>query len=65
MFEDDHPLRDQLEAYALGRTAPEDLERIETHLLICEHCQGEVSQTEEYFRAMKRAAGVLKEWLPG
>jgi len=56
MFEDDHPFRDELEAYALGRTAAQDLERVETHLLICERCQGEVSQTDEHFRAMKRAA---------
>jgi hypothetical protein len=42
MFEDGHPVRDELEAYAMGRPAAVDLERIEIHLLICEHCQREV-----------------------
>jgi anti-sigma factor RsiW len=60
MFGDDHPFKDELEAYALGRTASEDLERIETHLLICERCQGEVLDTDEYRRAIKRAAASLR-----
>jgi hypothetical protein len=35
------------------------MERIELHLLICERCQGDMLQAEEYFRAMRRAASSL------
>lgn len=64
MFGDEHPFRDELEAYALGRCAPDDLERIENHLLICERCQDEVSQTDEYRRAMKGAVATLRNGSP-
>lgn len=59
MFEDEHSSKDELEAYALGRSAADDMERIELHLLICERCQGDVLQADEYFRAMRRAAASL------
>jgi anti-sigma factor RsiW len=60
MFENEHPFKDELEAYALGRTAAEDLERIETHLLLCERCQSEVLHIDEYCRAIRRTAASLR-----
>jgi hypothetical protein len=56
IFEDEHPFKDEIEAYELVRC---DMERIELHLVICERCQGDMLQADEYFRAMRRAAASL------
>lgn len=51
-----HPDQDQLENYALGRlSGEEEIERIETHLLICHACQDELAATDDYVAAMKGA----------
>jgi Fe2+ or Zn2+ uptake regulation protein len=42
--------------YASGNFENSDLEKVEEHLLICERCQNEVSLTDHYIRAMKKAA---------
>jgi len=58
VFADDHPNRDELEAYAMSQLSEPDLERIETHLLRCEHCQDALSQADEYIRSIRTAAAL-------
>lgn len=54
----DHPTDERLEAYAMGRfdarSDNAELERIETHLLVCEDCQDAVAEIDEFVGAMRR-----------
>jgi hypothetical protein len=60
MSDDEHPLADDLEAYSMGQCAADDLERIETHLLLWERCRSVLLETDEYLRAMKRAVRICR-----
>jgi len=52
---DRHPDEDVFENYVFGRLSASPLEAFEEHLLICEHCQIRLEQTEDYIRIMKAA----------
>lgn len=54
-----HPHEDQIENYALGRlSSEEEIEKIETHLLVCHSCQDQLAAADDYVGAMK---GALEE----
>ena len=55
MIQEAHPSSDALEAYSLSASSDADLEKVEEHLLICERCQNELAETDQYIRAMKGA----------
>jgi len=56
---DVHPDADALEEYAFGRLSGADLEDSEEHLLICQRCQEDLKEVDEYILLMKRAARKL------
>jgi anti-sigma factor RsiW len=52
----DHPDEDVLEEYALGRLNDAKAAVLEEHILVCEHCQSALAETDDYIRLMKFAA---------
>jgi hypothetical protein len=60
MSRDAHPSAEDLEVYAMGRSLDVDIERIQTHLLICDRCQMELAQSDHYIRAVKCGAALLE-----
>ncbi len=54
-----HPSEDALERYALGRVGAVESEPLEEHLLVCEHCQARLTETDQYILAMRDAAQML------
>jgi hypothetical protein len=50
-----HASEDALERYCLGSVPPAELERIESHLLVCIACQDRLRDAEEYVRIMRQA----------
>ena len=53
---DSHPLEDFLEEYAFDRLSELDCAEFEEHLLVCQRCQHQSAQTDEYISLMKRGA---------
>jgi len=51
-----HPDLEQIERYCLGEASQAEQERIEEHLLICEHCRSQVQETDAYIAAVRDAA---------
>ncbi len=54
-----HPSEDALERYVLGRVGAVESEPLEEHLLVCEHCQARLTETDQYILAMRDAAQML------
>ena len=55
-----HPSNDVLERYSLGHLSGNELEGVEEHLFVCEHCQDELTLVDSYIQDLKeacRAAG--------
>ena len=52
----DHVCEEDLELYALGRLPALQVERLETHILICADCQDRLVETETYVQAVRDAA---------
>lgn len=54
----DHPSEEELEAYAMGRVGSrgdeDELEHIETHLLVCEACQDAVTEIDQFVGTIRR-----------
>ena len=57
-----HPSEDEIELYSLGKLGLVDLERIETHLLICNSCCDVLSFLDD-FRANLRIAAQRSDQL--
>src|ERR1700693_1102972 len=55
-----HPSFDELEAYSLGSTSDAGLDKVEEHLLICEQCRIELTLSDQYVRALRKAVPALK-----
>lgn len=55
-----HPSFDELEAYSLGLASDASLDKVEEHLLICEQCRIELTLSDQYVRAVKKAVPALK-----
>ncbi len=55
-----HMNDEQIEHYSMGRMSEEDCGQFEEHLLICESCQGRVSEMDEYVAAMATAGRELR-----
>lgn len=54
-------VRDEfLEAYVFHRLQAEDVDQVEDHLLICEHCQTRLDQTREFIEATRTAAARIR-----
>lgn len=51
----DHLKPQQLEAYAMGRLADDEIAPFEEHLLICETCQQALTAEDQYLLAMRTA----------
>jgi hypothetical protein len=52
----DHPDENVLEEYAFGRLDDARAAVLEEHILVCEHCQSALAETDDYIRLMKFAA---------
>ena len=52
----EHPLEDEFEEYAFDRLSEERCAQFEEHLLVCERCQDQLAQTDEYILLMKQTA---------
>ena len=52
----EHPDEDVFERYAFGRLPEKEATAFEEHLLICEHCQTRLEETEDHIRLMKAGA---------
>ena len=57
---DRHMDPEELEKYAMGDTPDDEAERIEEHLLVCESCRHNLSETEGYVRSMAHAASAIR-----
>ena len=55
-----HPDPGALESYSLGELSGEHTEDIEQHLLVCEFCRRQVSESEVFARSMQRASVQLR-----
>ncbi len=55
-----HPTSEVLELYSFGRLSGSNLERIENHLFVCEHCQNELVSIDCSIREIKQACETLK-----
>jgi hypothetical protein len=54
-------VRDEiLEAYVFKRLQAEDLDQVEDHLLICEHCQLRLEDTRQFIEATRTAAARIR-----
>ena len=52
----DHICEEDLERYVLGRLPALQVERLETHILICAECQDRLVEAEAYVQAVRDAA---------
>jgi hypothetical protein len=50
----DHGFHEDLELYVMGRLAPELVDRIEEHLLVCEPCRAALDETAIYCAALRK-----------
>lgn len=55
-----HPDDERIEAYSTGSLPEWDEARIEEHLMICDLCQGRLTEMDAYVAAMKEAARRLQ-----
>jgi hypothetical protein len=51
----EHPDGDIWEEYVFGRLNHDQVQLVEEHLLVCEHCQNVLARTDEFVRLMKLA----------
>jgi anti-sigma factor RsiW len=49
-----------IEKYSLGTLSEKPRARVEEHLLICENCRREVTASDAYVAAMRRAAARVR-----
>ncbi len=63
-----HPSEEAIERYSLGRLEPGEAADFEEHLLVCACCQDRLRDSDQYVRAMQRAAsevaGEQRRWTP-
>jgi hypothetical protein len=52
---------EELELYSLGRLEDAQLRQLEEHLLLCEHCQRRLEETDTFVLAMRQAAAEFSE----
>jgi hypothetical protein len=52
---------EEVERYYSGTTDPEEIVRVEEHLLICEDCRGKVEEADRFSNAMTSAAAELEQ----
>lgn len=55
-----HPDDEQVERYALGVLAAQEIPMVEQHLLICGACQDRVEEMDAYVQGMQAAARQLR-----
>ena len=55
MGQQGHPEEDHLERYVMKTCSDQEKDRLEEHLLICEHCQDRLYSAEEWVALMKSA----------
>jgi hypothetical protein len=55
-----HPDEGELEKYSMADLREEEAAGFEEHLLICQHCQQRLAETDVYVAAMRRAAWQLR-----
>ena len=55
MGKPDHPEEEYLERYVMKACKDQELDAIEAHLLLCEHCRARLYQAEEWVSLMKMA----------
>ncbi len=51
----EHLSDEEIELYSLGRLTEPAISRLETHLLVCEHCRNRLEEEDAYIRAMRSA----------
>ena len=56
MSQTNHIDHEVLEAYSLGRLEKDKIAGVEEHLLTCKLCQEELTVTDEFIAAFRRAA---------
>jgi hypothetical protein len=56
----EHALEDHLERYSVGTLLEADEEILEEHLLICPACQERLTEIDDYVRAVRSAASILR-----
>ena len=52
---------EEIEKYSMGKTAPEEESVWEEHLLVCDRCRDRVETASEFAKAMRAAAGELRQ----
>ena len=53
LFSHAHPTPDEMELYAMHKAVECIVDRIEEHLLVCEHCRCELDDVEQQIRIMR------------
>ena len=56
MSQTNHIDHEVLDSYSLGRLEKDKIAGVEEHLLTCELCQEELTVTDEFIAALRRAA---------
>src|SRR5262245_61760311 len=51
----------EIEKYSRGETAEADVARMEEHLLICEHCQNRVTESDLFAESMAAASAQRRQ----
>jgi hypothetical protein len=59
-----HPVEETLERYVMKTCTPKEIEDIEDHLFVCEHCQKRLGPIEEWVSLMKVALPMGPRELP-
>jgi hypothetical protein len=60
MTSGEHASEDRLEEYCLGTVPAEELENVESHLLICPDCRRRLSEAENYVKTVRQAAAEVE-----
>lgn len=54
-----HPSNEVLERYSLGHLSEAEVERVEEHLFVCQHCQQELTALDSYIEDVKEACRLV------
>jgi hypothetical protein len=59
-----HRSEDELELYVRGQLAPDQVDAMEDHLLVCESCRTALDEAVAYHRAMREGLAHVEEFRP-
>lgn len=55
-----HPDEETIESYVMGRLAIDRFQSVDEHLLICERCRRQVTETERFLDAMRHTVAPVQ-----